>query len=192
MDGSMAMARLTAGGVLEARAAGVALDLPGGWLPAGSLSDRELSDALGGDAAAALRVLAGEFGRSDGLALDFSPVLAAVADQGDATAPVPVRGIVVDVEEPMASTAARHTADQIGGVYTRLDVEDAEWAAEIVSPSKWGPDDMGMAMYLVGYEDRTILAVATATKDLFDTGLFRSIMRTMRTTGSAVACAAAG
>ena len=41
----------------------------------------------------------------------------------------------------------------------------AEWAAEIVSPSKWGPDDMGLAMYLVGYEDKTVLAVATATAE---------------------------
>ena len=87
----------------------------------------------------------------------------------------------------MASTAARHTAAVIGGAYTRLAVEDAEWAAEIVSPSKWGPDDMGLAMYLVGYEDRTVLAVGTATPDLFDTDVFRSIIGTMRATRSAVA-----
>jgi hypothetical protein len=173
---------------LEARVAGVTLDLPGGWLTAESLSDPARAAALGGDARRALDILVAEFAGSDGVAIDFAPVLAAVSKSADRLGPViPTRGIVVDVDEPMASTAASHTAAQIGGVYTRLWVDDTEWAAEILSPSRYGADDMRLAMYLVGYEDRTVLAVATATPDLFDTGVFRSIMRTIRTTRNTAA-----
>ena len=175
------------GGNFDASKAAISLTLPAGWASKVALTDPALVASLrhNTDLKSVAKKVS-ELDETDGCALDFGPAISAlkaalIAENAVLPATLSSRCIVIDVDEPMASIAGRNTAADMGGVYTPLSVEGADWAAEILTTTA---DDegvpLGMAMYLLGYEDRTALIAGVASLDIFDVDIFRSIIQTAR------------